>query len=196
MNLIEKIEADVLCEGNCKLKAGQYFIWDSKNDKGGKVEISDTENDLGCVILHNPNGIEVVFMGFKDNALKVDTESGQVKQCECVLFPATLNDTDWVLFVETKYTRSLQLAVDVGIDSPNTMISQILSTVSYFRDKNILPIDKRVHAIVAFPKLLEDFSEAFFLRSKLTREQILREFQVLLRATNEATIVSGKRIKI
>lgn len=194
--MIQKINEIILEQNNGLINTENIFIIDYKNINGGDVEVLENKPEHNCVHLTNENKVSVYYVTFKENALKVDTPEGQVKQCECVLFPSSLNIEDWVLFIETKYTASLKSALDAKIDYPNTMISQIISTVKYFRDNGILPLDKKVFAIVSFPKLIEAFSEAFLTRSELTPEEISINHKILIRPTNEGKIISTKRIKI
>lgn len=194
--MIQKINEVIIAQKNGTLASEQIFIIDYKKINGGEVEVLDVKPKFECVEILNNSKIEIYYVAFKENALKVNTPDGQVKQCECVLFPTSLNADDWVLFVETKYTSNLKTALDEGIDYPNTMINQIISTVKYFRDNEILPIDKKVYAIVSFPKLIDSFSEAFFTRSDLTREEIILNHKILLKPTNNGEIKSAKRIKI
>lgn len=194
--MIQKINEIILEQNNGLINTENIFIIDYKNINGGDVEVLENKPEHNCVHLTNENKVSVYYVTFKENALKVNTPEGQVKQCECVLFPSSLNIEDWVLFIETKYTASLKSALDAKIDYPNTMISQIISTVKYFRDNGILPLDKKVFAIVSFPKLIEAFSEAFFTRSELTPEEISINHKILIRPTNEGKIISTKRIKI
>lgn len=194
--MIQKINEIIVAQSNGTIVTENIYVIDYKNINGGSVEVLENKPEHNCVHLTNENRVIVHYVAFKENALKVDTPEGQVKQCECVLFPSSLNADDWVLFIETKYTASLKTALDEKVDYPNTMIAQIISTVKYFRDKNILPLDKKVFAIVSFPKLIEAFSEAFFTRSNLTREEISINHKILLRPTNEGIIKSQTRIKI
>lgn len=194
--MIQKINDAIQRKSIGTINSQNIFIADFKKTNGGDVIISDTEPSINSIYLSNENNIEIHFIAFKDNALKVETEEGQVKQCECVLFPSTCNPNDWILFAETKYTDSLTIALAENTDYPNTMISQIISTVLYFREKGIIEENKRVSAILSFPTLIENFSESFFTRSELTPEEILIEHNILMRPSNEGKIISQKRIKI
>ena len=196
MSMIQKINAVIAEQSNGTIDAENIYVIDYKNINGGEVEITENKPVHNCVHLTNEKKVNVHYVAFKENALKVKTREGQVKQCECVLFPTSLNADDWVLFIETKYTSNLKTALDEKVDYPNTMIAQIISTVSYFRNNGILPTDKKVFAIVSFPKLIEAFSEAFFTRSILTREEISIKHKILISPTNEGIIKSQTRIKI
>ena len=194
--MIQKINTAIKDQRNGSLNSGNIYIIDYKKINGGKVEVLDTLPQHDCVHLTNERNVEIHYVAFEENALKVPTPQGQVKQCECILFPTTLQESDWILCVETKYTASLKIALDKTVDYPNTMINQIISTVTYFRNNNLIPENKRVHAIVSFPTLLENFGEAFFTRSEMTTEEILLKHKILLRATNEGVIKSEKTLKI
>lgn len=196
MNTIQKISKIIAAQNNGIINSPNIYVIDYKNINGGGVEVSENEPEHNYVYLSNENNLEVFYISFLENALKVNTPEGQVNQCECVLFPSELNDDDWMLFIETKYANNFQSAFWGKIDHPNKSIKQIISTVEYFREKNILPKDKKVFAIVSFPKLIDDFSEAFFTRSQITIEEILIKHKIMLRPTNSGIIKSTRRIKI
>lgn len=178
-----------------KSEATNIYIVDYKKLNNGDVVLLEEEpDDIKYVYLQNNNGISIYFDGFKDNALVIkDGEHSQ--QCECVLFPADCNGTDWVLFIECKYTYDLKTASDVKNGYPQKMISQIIETVSFFRSKGILDQKRRASAIVSFPNLMEEFNSTFFTGT-LTELDILKEHNILVRATNSATIKSQKRITL
>ena len=196
MSMIQKIREVIVAQNNGIIDTENIYIIDYKNINGGEVEVLENEPEHNYVHLSNDKKVEVYYVSFKENALRVNTPEGQVKQCECVLFPTSLNADDWILFIETKYANNFQSAFLGKIDHPNTSIKQIISTVEYFREKDILPKDKKVFAIVSFPKLIEAFSEAFFTRSELTIEEISINYKILLRPTNNGIIKSSSKIKI
>lgn len=196
MTMIQKINKTIVEQRNGTINTENIYIIDFKNINNGIVEVLENQPEEGCVHLTNEHRINVYYIAFNENALKVETPEGQVKQCECVLFPETLNKNDWVLFIETKYANNHKSAFLGNIDHPNTSIKQIVSTVEYFRKKEIIPKDKKVFAIVAFPKIIEPFSEAFLTRSELTLEEIAINHRILLRPTNKGLIKSSSRIKI
>jgi len=76
---------------------------------------------------------------------------------------------------------------------PNCMIEQIVATVLYFREKGIIPNDKKVNAIVSFPPLIDDFS-AHFSRDRIA--EILTTYKINIRPTNKGRIISKKRIAL
>lgn len=196
MNMIQRINDIIKDQHNGKIASEDIFIIDYKNINGGQVEVVDTKPEFQCVHLINPNNIEVIYVAFLDNALKDTTPAGQLEQCECVLFPSSMEKDDWILFVETKYSADFRAAMDKGYDYPNKMIRQIISTVNYFRHKEILPPNKQVQAIISFPRLIEPFSEAVFTRSHITQTDISLKYKITLKAANKGEIKSQKRIKV
>lgn len=194
--MIQKINEFIVAQNNGTINSENIYVIDYKNINGGEVEILENEPEYNYVHILNEKKVNIYYVAFRENALKVNTPEGQVKQCECVLFPTTLNADDWVLFIETKYANNFQSAFLGNIDHPNTSIKQIIRTVEYFREKDILPKEKKVFAIVSFPKLIEPFSEAFLTRSDLTLEEISINHRILLRPTNNGVIKSQTRIKI
>jgi hypothetical protein len=194
--MIQKIKEIIVAQNNGIIDTQNIYIIDYKNINGGEVEVLENEPEHNCIHLSNDKNVEVYYVSFKENALRVNTPEGQFKQCECVLFPTALNADDWILFIETKYANNFQSAFFGNIDHPNTSIKQIISTVEYFRENNILAKDKKVFAMVSFPKLIDAFSEAFFTRSELTIEEISINHKILLRPTNSGIIKSSSRLKI
>jgi hypothetical protein len=171
-----------------------YIVDYKKLNKGDVVLLEDEPDDIKYVYLENTNGISIYFDGFKDNALVIKAGEHS-QQCECVLFPTDCNETDWVLFIECKYTYDLKTASDVKNGYPQKMISQIVDTVTFFRKKGILEEKRRASAIVSFPNLMEEFNSTFFT-GRYTELDILKEHNILIRATNSATIKSQKRITL
>lgn len=176
-------------------EATNIYIVDYKKLNNGDVVLLENEpDDIKYVHLENGNKVSFYFDGFKDNALVIKTGEYS-QQCECVLFPTDCNETDWVLFIECKYSYDLKTASDVKNGYPQKMISQIVDTVSFFRSKGILEAKRRATAIVSFPNLMEEFNSTFF-SGEFTELDILKEHNILIRATNSAIIKSQKRITL
>lgn len=190
-----KIET-ILPEHTLKTSASNnIYIIDFKHINGGDVELLEIEPEgIKYVHLDNIQPISVVFDGFKNNALPIEVGVFN-RQCECVIFPETCDEKDWILFIETKYVNNLENAFRENNDYPNCMINQIIQTVKYFREKNIIEANRRVNAIVSFPTLIEEFNSTFFTGTQ-SIDDILNEHNILIRATNSALIKSEKRITL
>lgn len=78
------------------------------------------------------------------------------------------------------------------------MVRQIKETVSYFRMKGIISENKIVHAIIAFPNLMEEFNSWVFpIKHDGIEESILDiriNDKIIIRATNHAQIVDDTNI--
>ncbi len=171
------------------------YIADYKNFNIGDVVLIENEpSDIKCVHLSNPNSVRACFDGFKENALPI-RRGYYSSQCECVIFPENCDREEWVLFIETKYANNREAAFNEIRDYPNQMTSQIIETVKYFRQKGIIEPSKKVHAIVSFPNLVEEFNSTIF-RGDLSIEDILFNHKIIIRGTNNAHIISDKRIKL
>lgn len=176
-----------------KENASELFVVDDTHF-GGKVQIYTEEPEIEFVQLINKNRIAVNFVGFLDNALEI--EVGKYgKQTECLIFPEAENINDWILTIETKYSDSIENAFRKSNDYPNITVEKIIRTVEFLRTKDLIPENKRVYAIVSFPKLIQDFGASFFV-GKHDVIDILLKHKILIRATNKAEIISEKRIKI
>jgi len=211
--IIEKLPAHADCFTS--IQSATIYVRDYKNhDHANKIEnrgvvIDDNPDpDWASLVLNNnqPETLAIDADCFPENALPKDTEGDQASQCECVIFPADGNEEDWVLFVETKYTFSPQIAQKEKVNYPSKMFSQIKSTVGYFRHIGILNQDKKVHAIMSYPKLLEPFDGWNFPLSdideetgdvlQLDTEDIAKRYKIHIRSTNHALIKSEKRITL
>lgn len=191
--MIEKIKEFLPLHDLSKSSSPNLYIVDYKDLNGGDVMLLENEpNDIKFVHIENPPEIEIVFDGFKDNALPLGPGEHN-SQCEGLLFPSSCGENDWILFVEAKYANNLQAALNKERDYPNCMINQISETVKYFRDKGIIPDKKRVHALVSFPNLVEQFN-GFFSRNRINH--LLFNERIVLRPTNKAKIISPKRIDL
>jgi hypothetical protein len=143
----------------------EIHIVDWKNiDNTRGVEIFDKEqNEINSVCLFNESNVKVTIDKFGENALPISVGQ-QAEQCECIAFPSDTDGKIWVLTIETKYVNNTELAFNIKDDQnyPEKMVSQIISTVDYLRERNIIGEKQQVHAIISFPKLVSDFNSTLF----------------------------------
>lgn len=199
----DKIEAILPNHTLIFSESPDLYIVDYTDMKKGGVELLGYKpDDINAVYLKNkPEGnpqdkrpIAIYFDGFKDNALPI-RKGHYNSQCECIVFPASCKDTDWILFVETKYANNMALAFKKELGYPRKMVNQIIETVKYFRDKGIIATNRKVHAIVSFPNLIAAFNSFVFTEEGQSETDIFLNHKIIVRATNSATIISEKRIK-
>lgn len=196
--IIETLPAHAVCFTQCN--GDVMYIRDMKPINGGTATISDISVGVAAVSLHNPLLLTVDFDAFPNNALPIGVGYHE-KQCECVLFPEGADQNEWVLFIETKYVENQQNAQKKEYGYPQQMVTQIKKTVEYFRVRQILSQEKRVHAIVSYPTLEEGFESWCFPvkyddGTTESIEDILQKYKIHIRATNSATIRSMKRLKL
>lgn len=171
-----------------------------KTDTSRGVEATEECPDISHVCIHNTGNLLITFDGFEENALPIK-KGLYCKQCECVLFP-TKSKKHWVLFIETKYADDWKLAFRKDSNYPRCMVEQVVETVKYFRKKGVLEEKQSIHAIVAFPNLIEDnYGEYFFnqlaeVEPNYSIEKIQLNHNITLRACNAATVISEKEIKL
>ena len=98
-----------------------------------KLPVTDSEGKkmLG-VHFSNENNVKVTADLFGDNALKDGKK--HCSQCETIMYPDKYKEDYWILLIETKYCENLRTAISLEYERPypNKIISQILSTASYF----------------------------------------------------------------
>ena len=192
--MLQKIK-EILPSHNLILEnSPELFVVDYTHINGGKVVLLNSKPNESFVYIENKNKVSVYFDGFEHNALEISTGLYS-KQCECIMFPEEEIENRWILVIETKYVDNIENAFRENNDYPNCMITQIIETVNYFRDKGIIEQNKRVNAIVSFPTLIEDFSSTFFT-GNMSIEDLLIDYKIKIRATKTAEIISSKRINI
>lgn len=171
------------------------YIADYADENNGIVVISDSEPaDISSVILNNTERrIEIHYDAFLDHALKINNGTSE-KQCECVLFPSTMNNEDWILFVETKYTDTEELAYGY----PNEAIDQIGKTALFFRNKGIIRQDKHIQGIISFPKLVAPFSSVYWTTGNalLKKSEYAMSHDIHVEISNSAIIKSVNELII
>ncbi|MCD7937224.1 MAG: hypothetical protein LUG98_10220 [Tannerellaceae bacterium] len=186
-----------------ELYIADWTDWSHKNRKKGAdftgIKITSDKQEINTIQVLNPDKREIIYDIFGDNALPVEKTEKECRQCECVLFPHdTTHPGHWVLFVELKYAYDEMYAFRKESDYPSSMVKQIIETVNYFRTKGILNTEKKVHAIVAFPNLEFSYHERFSLalqESDFSVEEILKTHKIIIRACNQVSVISPKRIK-
>lgn len=177
------------------INTNYIYIADYADENNGIVVIRDSEPaDISSVKLDNTESrIEIHYDAFLDHALRINKARSE-KQCECVLFPSAMNEENWILFVETKYTDTEELAYGY----PNEAIDQIGKTALFFRNKGIVAQDKQIQGIISFPKLVAPFSNIYWTTgdafAKKTEYAMLHNIHVEI--SNSATIRSVNELII
>lgn len=179
-------------ESTMQVLCGQnLYVVDWKDIDNGGISFTDSFPDRAGVKLSNPTLLEVCCDKFDENALPSGKKGKYNPQCECVLFPEEYDDSCWVLFIEMKYAKDEYKASDPRNNYPNKMVSQIESTVKYFRDRNILPVNKIVYAIVSFPLIGNNY-DSWFDRNRF--HDLLVDQKIIIRATNQGRITDNKSL--
>jgi len=192
--MITRLKASLPNHNIVSENSPDLYIVDYTHIHNGNVVLLSTKPHESSVYLENDNQVPVYFDGFAKNALQISVGLYS-KQCECIVFPQACLDSDWILFVETKYTDCLENACRASNGYPSCMIAQIIDTVTFFRNKGIIDPEKRVNALVSFPTLIDDFN-AWFFSGTMSIEDIIINHKIKIRAKNSAKIVSSKTIKI
>lgn len=170
------------------------YIADYANQSNGCVVVcEDCPEDIEAVIINNSKEVvEVHYDAFLHDALKICKKTSE-KQCECFLFPSSMNDEDWMLFIETKYTDSEYSAQQY----PSGAVDQIGKTVLFLREKGIIGTDKEVHGIISFPQIQSPFTDMYWN----TGDAYLKKTEyalddIYIEISNTATIHSATELEI
>lgn len=171
---------------------------DIDNTRG--VEVSkERDEDINSVCLYNASQLKIIVDAFGENALP-RSRGSQASQCECISFPSEFNNNSWVLTIETKYANNEEAAFRIREDEnyPEKMVSQIISTVDYFREKEIIEKKQLVYAIISFPNLISDFNSTIFsfVKEEWSVENLIVNKRIRIKGCNTAKIISKKRLKL
>jgi hypothetical protein len=126
--------------------------WKHIDNTRGVEIFNKTQDNIRSVCLFNDNNIKITIDKFGENALPISV-GVQSEQCECISFPSGSNEKIWILAIETKYANNEEVAFRIKDDQnyPQKMVSQIVFTVDYLRERSIIGEDQQVHAIISFP---------------------------------------------
>lgn len=204
------------------------YILDKKEEENGDISIQGIKDfNVNAVTLHNGNRVKVIYYVFQEYSFKKEkldnskniigfetlVSKDSYRHCECVLFPSEADiEGCWILLVETKYAKDCHAASKDKSDYPHSMIEQIISTSEYLRRHGIIPPNKMINALVAFPNLIINFKSTLFkgtvyrenekkidIRKAETSQnmsltQIVMKYKVRIQAQNNAKVESQSKI--
>ena len=186
---VKKVVSRVFFENTAST---EFYIADYKNFNNGNVELqTEKPKEVSSVWVKNSANVNIEFCGLLDNALFAKGGK-QYEQCECILTPYSFSLSNFILFIEIKNTDTIEKALR---HYPDKMLNQIIETVEFFRENEIIDRNKRVHAVVSFPDLLENFSAQFFPKDETAMTYILSH-KIQFLPTNSFSIISNKRIHV
>ena len=169
------------------LTSEKIYLVDLKGATGaGLIKAYNVEPEYDNVLLENQSQKCIEFVAFEGNALKIK-KGLFAKQCECALSPDPSESGSWLLFVEMKYANN---EFNIHRDEwHKKAVNQIRSTADFLKSKGAVSDDKKLNAIIAFPKI-SSFSS--WLTDYVRNE--LKPYNIIARCTNKATIVDDKVI--
>jgi hypothetical protein len=151
------------------------------------VEVCDAKpDDMDVLTLKNEALLPITTSIFGKQCF-MDEQNKEIKHCECILYPTSSNLDTWVLFVELKDCKPKNIA---GYFT--TAKTQIIQTVKLFRNRSLLEKDKKVHAIISFPRKKVDFHRNIITQGE--RQQFLHQYKIIIRGTNTVTVKNNKNI--
>lgn len=184
----------------CEVNDSEIHIIDWKNtDVSQGVRVySKKQLGINSVCLFNDRKLDISIDAFEENALPL-SNGKQASQCDCISFPYNYDDDVWILTIETKYANNFEAAFRIRDDQnyPEKMVSQIVSTVDYFRAKKIIEKEKMVHAIISFPNLVSDFNSTLFslVKEDWSVENLIVTKKIRIKGCNSVSVISNKRIR-
>lgn len=173
------------------------YIIDWTNINGGEVKLYDKPqaDSLGNVVsgacIENPNRISLVLDLFGNNALPIK-KGTQSQQCECIIFPSTGTDNDWLLLVELKYVAPTSTTFPLYVEKVK---SQISDTASYLCKKGVIKPVKPKYGIFTLPTLMAEAYSAF-ITSIINTAEYFEQFGIMLVATDKVFIVDRFNINL
>lgn len=201
----EKLKAHELAQHTVGSKDCEtLYLVDTKHDLKGCVEMFETQPTLPYVLIENKRRLTIEYDLFAENAL-IDSDGTQHQQCEAIFWPKKGEHAhEWTFCIETKYTRAASTAKNPHNKYPQKMISQLCSTVFWFRDQGYLDT-RKVHCVPSFPTIpdVSSMSSLFQLPQNrfliqgesLSIMEIAEKYNILIRYANSIQILTEKRLK-
>ncbi|MDR3189247.1 MAG: hypothetical protein LBT94_08725 [Prevotellaceae bacterium] len=168
---------------------GEIYVMDytERTQSKRKVEVCNTKpEDMDVLTLKNEARLNITTSIFGEQCL-MDDQNREIEHCECVLYPTNSTPNTWVLFVELKDCKPKNISSYFA-----SAKAQIVKTVKLFRDRNLLEPDKRVHAVISFPRRKVDFHSNII--SQRERQDFLRQDKIIMRGANTVTVKSDGKI--
>jgi hypothetical protein len=165
-----------------------YVVDYTEKTKSAKeVEVCNTKLDsVDMLTLKNETLLNITASIFGQQCF-INEQNQEIKHCECILYPTNSNFDTWVLFVEIKDCKPKNIS--------RYFISakeQIIQTVKLFRDRNLLETNKRVHAVISFPRRKTDFHRNIITQGE--RQHFLHQYRIIIRGANTIAIKNSKSI--
>lgn len=152
------------------------------------VEVHSTKpNDIDALIIKNPTEINISTSIFMPQCF-IDENGKEPKQCECVMNPANSQPDTWILFIEIKDCKPSNAS-----NYHKECKEKILENVQLFRDKNIIPVDKIVYAVVSFPRKEKTNYHNQFIKPP-EQKQMRDKYKIMIKGTNEITVKNDRTI--
>jgi hypothetical protein len=168
---------------------GEIYVADyterTKSVRG--VEVCNAKpDDMDVLTLKNETLLNITASIFGKQCF-MDEKNKEIKHCECILYPTNATTNTWVLFVEIKDCKPKNIS-GYFISAKK----QIIQTVKLFRDRNLLEADKKVHAVISFPRKKTDFYRNIITQG--IRQQFLHQHKIIIRGSNIVTVKNNKSI--
>jgi hypothetical protein len=156
----------------------------TQSDRNSEVSCVKPEN-MDVLSLKNSEHLNITASIFGKQCF-MDEQNKEISHCECVLSPTESSHNTWVLFVEIKDCKPKNVSKHIAYAK-----EQIVRTVQLFRDKSILEMDKKVHAVISFPRNKTDFYHKI---PQQENRDFIKQHKIIMRATNTLSIKNGTNI--
>jgi hypothetical protein len=152
-----------------------------------EVEVCNTKpDDIDVLTLKNEALISITASIFGKQCF-MNEQNKEIKHCECIMYPTKSSFNTWVLFVEIKDCKPKN--VSKWFVSAKEQIKQ---TVQLFRERNLIETNRKVHAVISFPRNKMDFYSNLIQNEE--RQQFLHQYGIIIRGANKVVIKSDRNI--
>ena len=166
----------------------EFYVVDftERTKSARSVEVLETP-DIDPLTINNPDKLSITTSIFKPQSL-VHENNKVIKQCECVMYLTTNTSSTWVLFIEIKDCKPSNASV-----YHKDVKEKIITNVGFFREKGIIPSDKKVYAVVSFPRKGKTNFHNHLIKSP--EQKHFRDLhKIMIKGTNEITIKNDRTI--
>jgi hypothetical protein len=167
----------------------EFYVVDytEKTNSVRSVEVLETlPTDIDPLIVRNPTSLNITTSIFKPQCF-MDGEK-ELKQCEGVMYLTSNTHASWVVFIEIKDCKPSRAS-----KYHKEIKEKIITNVTLFREKGIIPQSKVVYAIASFPRKDKTNFHNQLIKAP-ERKEFRDKYKVMIIGANKITVKNSVSI--
>ncbi|MFR9620182.1 MAG: hypothetical protein SNH63_03050 [Rikenellaceae bacterium] len=191
--ILEKFPLTRIESYNCFCIYVADFTKRTKSARG--VEVSSTmpkcpvkpENDMDVLYIDNKSGLSVVFATFNDNSFK-DADGNDESHTEGAFFIDNEQETFFALY-EIKDCRPSRIG-----NYRKDIKEKVKLSAAVVRDNNIVDGNKKIHALVSFPRQKMRFNNYLYGIDPIEMTELRKKDKIIFCCSNSFKIANSSNL--